>query len=389
MAPSKLSDNEKHNITRLYCQPGETTATLAEKFGVSSSTVSRVLKQLLSEEDYSQLAQWKRSGERGNLELSFTTHEEAAPSSKAEPAPPPSQETAPDNTVPDTVPAEQPTASDAESLVEPALESPADTQAESPTSGKIAPEADAATDIDTDSEIDAEATVAPLPEIAPPRETPPVLKRRSQRQDTTPAETETSHDDDEQLPLQFTSSKPGPVLANRDSTTAEAATGDDDEIPDVTMASDWDADDLDQTDDYDDTDDDYDDDLDDDDDLDEWDDDTSGRDVTPHPSQEQLEILPFDTLVLERPCYLVVDRLSELITCPLKEFSELGIIPEEECQARTLPVFDNHRVARRFSRRNQRIVKVPSGKMLTKTQPYLQAKGITRLLFDGQVYALT
>ncbi len=92
--------------------------------------------------------------------------------------------------------------------------------------------------------------------------------------------------------------------------------------------------------------------------------------------------------MLQKPCYLVVDRLSELITCPLREFAELGLIPADEEQARTLPVFDNHRVARRFSRRNQRIIKVPNGTMLTKTQSYLYAKGITRLLFDGQVYAL-
>jgi hypothetical protein len=104
--------------------------------------------------------------------------------------------------------------------------------------------------------------------------------------------------------------------------------------------------------------------------------------------QEQIEILPFDDFLVQKPCYLVVDRLSELITCPLKEFGELGLIPMEEEQARTLPIFDNHRVARRFARRNQRIIKIPNGVMLTKTQPYLQAKGITRLLFDGQVYAL-
>jgi hypothetical protein len=38
-------------------------------------------------------------------------------------------------------------------------------------------------------------------------------------------------------------------------------------------------------------------------------------------------------------------------------------------------VFNNHRVARRFSRRNQRVVKIPDGSVIRKTQPYLQAKG--------------
>jgi hypothetical protein len=72
----------------------------------------------------------------------------------------------------------------------------------------------------------------------------------------------------------------------------------------------------------------------------------------------------------------------------MREFSDLGQIPAQEVQQRTLPVFDNHRVARRFSNRTQRVIKVPDGRMLQKTCSQLQAKGITRLLIDGQVYSL-
>jgi hypothetical protein len=36
----------------------------------------------------------------------------------------------------------------------------------------------------------------------------------------------------------------------------------------------------------------------------------------------------------------------------------------------------------------QRVVKVPDSKVITKVSGYLQAKGITRLLIDGQVYSL-
>ena len=92
--------------------------------------------------------------------------------------------------------------------------------------------------------------------------------------------------------------------------------------------------------------------------------------------------------VLPKTCYLVVDKFTELVTRPLIAFGELGQIPVEESQEKTLPVFDNHRVAHRFSARNQRVLKVPDGRMLQKTTVYLQAKGITRLLIDGQVYKL-
>jgi len=102
--------------------------------------------------------------------------------------------------------------------------------------------------------------------------------------------------------------------------------------------------------------------------------------------QNKVQILPLSEAVIPKICYLVVDRSTELVTPPLMAFGELGQIPSEEYQEKTLPVFDNHRVAKRFSARNQRVLKVPDGRMLKQTSSYLQAKGITRLLIDGQVY---
>jgi hypothetical protein len=102
-----------------------------------------------------------------------------------------------------------------------------------------------------------------------------------------------------------------------------------------------------------------------------------------------VEIYPLTANVLPPLCYLVVEKVSsELVALPLRTFASLGQIPETEGDARTLPVFGNHHVARRFSRRSQRVIKVPDGSLLKTTGPYLQAKGITRLLIDGQVFAL-
>ncbi|MEB3274557.1 MAG: hypothetical protein VKJ85_12295 [Prochlorothrix sp.] len=101
-----------------------------------------------------------------------------------------------------------------------------------------------------------------------------------------------------------------------------------------------------------------------------------------------LQVLPLTVANLPETGYLVIDRSAELVTCPLATFEELGQIPPTEAQQKTLPLFDNHRVARRFSRQNQRVVKVPNTYMIHKTLNCLGAKGITRLLVDGQVYSL-
>ncbi|MEN9208585.1 MAG: hypothetical protein Q6K31_10515 [Gloeomargarita sp. GMQP_bins_14] len=106
------------------------------------------------------------------------------------------------------------------------------------------------------------------------------------------------------------------------------------------------------------------------------------------PSLSQ-QILPLDASVLPPTCYLVVDRFAELVVRPLTEFSRWGELPTVNAAATTLPVFDNHRVAKRFSGRHHRVVKVPDGQLIYKTSPYLYDKGITHLLINGQVYTVT
>jgi hypothetical protein len=109
----------------------------------------------------------------------------------------------------------------------------------------------------------------------------------------------------------------------------------------------------------------------------------------PRSGESLVRVLPLSAASLPKTCYLVIDRSSELITRPLRDFGDLGQIPSLETQQRTLPVFDNHRVAKRFSTKRDRVIKIPDSKMLHKARYHLQAKGITRLLIDGQVYSLS
>jgi hypothetical protein len=102
-----------------------------------------------------------------------------------------------------------------------------------------------------------------------------------------------------------------------------------------------------------------------------------------------IRVTPLSQATLPRTCYIVIDKFAELIVRPLKDFADLGQIPGEEIQQRTLPIFDNHRVAKRFSnQRTQRVIKVPDSKVFHKTCHHLRMKGITRLLVDGSIYSL-
>jgi transposase-like protein len=102
----------------------------------------------------------------------------------------------------------------------------------------------------------------------------------------------------------------------------------------------------------------------------------------------EMQVLPLASATLPRTCYIVVDKFAELVACPLRDFVELGKISSDAPQ-NTLPVFDNQRVAKRFSNnRNQRVIKVPDSGVFYKTIDHLLAKGISLMLVDGRIYSL-
>lgn len=100
-----------------------------------------------------------------------------------------------------------------------------------------------------------------------------------------------------------------------------------------------------------------------------------------------VDVQAFEDLELPRICYIVVDRASELVVRPLRDFRQLGSMSELDAVALAIPVFDNHRWARKFSNRFQRILKVPSY-LLDITRHYLVDRGITRAILGKKVYSL-
>uniref|UniRef100_UPI00286D32D5 transposase n=1 Tax=Chamaesiphon sp. OTE_75_metabat_556 TaxID=2964692 RepID=UPI00286D32D5 len=72
MSSKKITDADKLEIVDLYRQTGDTTASLASRYGVSNSTISRLLKTSIPEAEYEVLIQQKRGVKGGNEEDNLT-----------------------------------------------------------------------------------------------------------------------------------------------------------------------------------------------------------------------------------------------------------------------------------------------------------------------------
>jgi transposase-like protein len=296
MSARKLTDATKKEILKLYRETEATTSTLAERYGVSSSTVSRFLKNSFSSEEYEQLIQKKRLARnpRG-------LEEEGA----------------------------------AADLSEKAIEVISFRAAH----------------IEAKDECDFEQPIASVEQLTLLMDT------------SYPPEADNSED------TEINGDKPL-ENANLNEFFVEAIEEEEEEDE---LDEDWDEEE----------------DEDEDEDEDEEEEELAGSYLGPTiVKTAQLQILPLSAAAFPKTCYLVIDRAAELITRPLKDFAELGKVPPQEIQQRTLPIFESHRIARRFSKRKEKVIKVPDGRLIEKAHAQLEAKGITRLLMDGRIYAL-
>ena len=346
----KLTDSDKKTIVELYQHPEESTATLASRYAVSSSTISRILKQELSPTEYKNLVQRKKGGgSKPQSRKTSPTSDKSSTASSSQSSRPPAPKPKLKSTVVSTEADESSEPQDSTAKKSPSKRNR--TRQRSSAKAKAKPISAALESGVTTPDSDVQLTMDVIPTPQEQEEAEPNLQPSNSPSELSPLDAELDSPPDELVQ----------------------------EIQSDLLGENFD-DDLDDLD---------------DDDLDDLDDNDVGEEDLEDANLElpldgvQLSILPFSEAKLPRTCYLIIDRSAELITRPLKTFADLGTVPEEEINEPTLPIFDNHRVAKRFAnRRTQRIVKVPDARVLRKTSPYLMDKGITRLLLDGQVYAL-
>lgn len=271
----KLTDSDKQEILKLYRETAETTSTLADRYGVSNSTISRLLKSTLPEDEYEYLVSLKRAARtpEGRAQVSY---EQLPLLSEPEP----------------------------EIEVLPTESQPLEALKVEPQRRRI---------IHVEQELYSDETAE---SIAASRR----VRRRPSASEKPKLRVTEKLETPEPKPLEIVSI-PIPALKNEHPAAAVLAhlLGEDllDESEDL---DDLEDDDL--------EDDDFEEEDFDDDDLDEQRPLVTKR----KPGEASVQVLPLSVANLPKTCYLVIDRSSELITRPLKDFGDLGQIPSLETQ---------------------------------------------------------
>jgi transposase-like protein len=98
---------------------------------------------------------------------------------------------------------------------------------------------------------------------------------------------------------------------------------------------------------------------------------------------------PFSVDLLPDSAYMLVDKVVELDARPLKEFPELGLLDDAEQERQGLCLFASPRAAKRQCGRSQRVIKVPDSGVFGRTAPFILAQGISRIVLEGSLYAVS
>jgi hypothetical protein len=360
MSPKKLTEDDKQEILDLYRQTPETTSTLAERFAVSSSTISRFLKMSLSGNEYELLIQQKRLARvsKAESQLSLSLENTVNANSPAE-----SLAIATES-LPTTAPL---------NIVEVVKSSPLEREEtvteETPIRVKTRKRRSTASEIEPELPTNAETEIVAINPVNPATESDAIVEKKISQKIILKSEATPPQN----LSAIAENSAPKPLAL--DATDLGELVEELGKLPKIQPELEDLDDELDLEDD-------------DDEEEDDWQEEEEASFFPSLSGSGDLTVLPLSAAVFPTTCYLVVDRTAELIVRPLKEFTHLGKIPPEETQQKTLPIFDNHRVARRFSNRTQRVIKVPNSNVLRKASSHLKAKGITRIFLDGRVYSL-
>lgn len=367
MASSRLTEPQKEELVARYSQ-GESSLALAEAYGVSANTISRVVRAALPPDRYEALKQQRArgtvlsSGAPGDTTALVGVSDAAGASREAGAS--------------ETAEARQ--EAEAGETAEASQEAVASDGHDGSDDGAGDDGASEEAGVAVASPSDPVAAAAEVPAAESPAEiAKPMVGKTSRRR---------SSAGDPPAPVAPESIEPIEPIVLASPNAAEPGDGDRDEDPDESEHTVLAIDDAD--------------DFGDDQGDEDFEDDGGGDGVdlqsfvpiavslTPVDGGQAVACRPLTAASFNGGVYMLVDKTVELQPKPLREFSELGALPEDEADRQAIAVFINPREAKRQCGRSQRVIKMPDPHLLERTAPYLLAQGISRVVVEGALYAL-
>ena len=104
--------------------------------------------------------------------------------------------------------------------------------------------------------------------------------------------------------------------------------------------------------------------------------------------QKDLSSIPISDMNFPNIVYMVVDKKIELETKLLKEYPEWQFLSQSELNRKTIEIFLDLKIAKRFCNKEQKVIKIPNTDIFRIVAPILVSRGISRIVSADKLIAL-
>ncbi len=104
--------------------------------------------------------------------------------------------------------------------------------------------------------------------------------------------------------------------------------------------------------------------------------------------RKEFSSVPLSEIDFPKVVYMIVDKKIELEIKQLKDFPEWEYLPHDDLNRKTIEIFLDLNLAKRFCKKEQKVLKVPNTDVFRIAAPILMAKGISRIVCAENLIAL-
>ena len=104
--------------------------------------------------------------------------------------------------------------------------------------------------------------------------------------------------------------------------------------------------------------------------------------------QKDLSSVPISEIDFPETVYMIVHKTIELETKLLKDYPEWHFLSNSDLNRKTIEIFIDVKIAKRFCNKDQKVIKIPNSNVLKIVAPILITRGISRIISDKNLIAL-
>ena len=104
--------------------------------------------------------------------------------------------------------------------------------------------------------------------------------------------------------------------------------------------------------------------------------------------RKDLSSLPISETNFPEIVFMIVDKNIELEVKLLKDYPNWEFLSEDELNRKTIEIFSDLKIAKRFCNKDQKVIKVPNTDVFKITAPILISRGISRIVSDSKLISL-